>query len=552
MRILYATDLHGDRQNLKALLESSHADLCILAGDLVKGSFRSDRSFFRFEELQRYFRFLKCRHRTEISTKLFVESRVLAPDAAPEERKKAREYLGLYRQAHRYLLDEMSELESLLASFPDKKVLVLPGNYDIDLKETPLRERDLHKTIFTVDGIRIAGYGGAAVRNPGVPDDLVVAFRELQSGGSLYSEPRDFLCEARPDVAVLHVPPFGYFDRLRDYGPVGSVGVRDYLDRFPPRVLLCGHFHENWGVVCKGDTLLVNPSNLGRVPDLLGVKRGGYCFGFILEEGRFRVGTLRQVERGRIYDLADYVWEAGRGTLKQLVIDQPRLMLLMREKPISDVVIRQVREFNHVRNFFRRYETPETTQRVRDLRRVYRDLKAAGEEVAFDLLGSVNFGMSEKGSDVDLVLYRRCPCNHPFPETTCSLPRGLWECFRGLESRFRVEVTDCVNLSRVEASIQAEDPGCPNLQRFVLYRSICRPINVRMIRPIESQLLERPGLKKRVEHLLRDYFKSMVISPSHIYSFKKYEARLHDQGVNLPPTVLRKMESYLGVRQGAR
>ena len=549
MRILFATDVHGDRQYLKTLIENTQADLCIIAGDLVRGPFRSNRQFFRFDELQRAFNFLKCRSRSEMPTKLFVESSLLKPDTSAELRRRASEYLRLYKLAHKNLLEEMAEFEKLFASFPERRILVLPGNYDIDLKDTPLRHRDLHKTVFTVEGIRIAGYGGAGVRNPAVPEDLSLPFREFHSDGTLHSEPRDFLCEARPHIAVVHTPPFGYFDRLRDYGPMGSVGIREYLDRFPPRLLLCGHFHENWGVMRKGDSLLVNPANLGRLPDLTGVKRGGYCFEFILEDGTFRVGTLRQVDRGRLYDLADYVWDTEGGA-RLLIIDPERLRFLMREKPVSGQLIRRIREFNHVRNFFRKYETPETSRRMRDLRRVYRELKSKGEHVAFDLLGSVNFGMSEKKSDVDLVVYRRCRCEHAFPDsTTCSLPRGLWECFRGLEKEYHVEVTDCVNLNRVESSIRDGDPGCPNLQRFVLYRSICRPINLRMIRETENLLLGKQALKRKVEYFLRDYFKSLVLAPSNIYSFKKYEARLHDQGVNLPPTVLRKLESYLGLGQ---
>lgn len=551
MRILFATDVHGDLKCLKAMLESTPAELCIIAGDLVRGPFPSSRQFFRFDELQRTFNFLKCRQRSEIQTKRFVENTLLAPDSSAEQRKKAREYLHLYRVAHKNLIEQMAEFESLFASFPDRRILVLPGNYDIDLKDTALRDRDLHKTVFTVDGIRIAGYGGAAVRNPGVPEELVVPFREFPSGGALHSEPRDFLCEAQPDIAVVHTPPFGYFDKLRDYGPMGSLGIREYLDRFQPRLLLCGHFHENWGVMRNGETFLVNPANLGRLPDLLGVKRGGYFFEFILEDGVFRVGTLRQVDRGRLYDLADYVWDPEQGA-RLLIIDPERLRFLMREKPVSGQLIRQVREFNQVRNFFRKYETPETRRRVHDLRRVYRELKAKGEDVAFDLLGSVNFGMSEEKSDVDLVVYRHCPCEHAFPDTaTCSLPRGLWDCFRGLEGGYHVEVTDCVNLNRVEASIRAGDSSCANLQRFILYRSICRPINLRMIRETENLLLGQTALKRKVEYLLRDYFKSLVLAPSNIYSFKKYEARLHDQGVNLPPTVLRKLESYLGLRQSS-
>ena len=109
-------------------------------------------------------------------------------------------------------------------------------------------------------------------------------------------------------------------------------------------------------------------------------------------------------------------------------------------------------------------------------------------------------------------------------------------------------MTDCVNLNRVEASIRDEDPTCQALQRFVLYRSICRPVNLRMIRATENLLLDKPNLKNKVIYLLKDYFRQMVLAQSHVLSFKKYESRLHDLGVNLPPTIERKLNAYLGTK----
>jgi len=551
VRILYATDVHGDRQNLKSLLEQSPADLCIIAGDLVRGPFRSSRASFRFEELQRFFDFLKCRFRVDTPTKGFAESRVLAPDAPAEEKRKAREYLRLHLAAHKTLMAEMAAFEDLFSAFAEKKIFVLPGNYDMDLKETALAGRDLHKRVVEIAGIRIAGYGGAEVRNPMAPEGLAVAFREIRREGRLESEPRDFLLRARPDIAVVHTPPFGYFDRLRNYGAMGSPGIREYLDAEAPAVLLCGHFHENWGILAKDRTVLVNPSNLGRLPDVMGVRRGGFCFEFLFEQGALSVGTIRQVERGRIYDVADFILE-GKGRIRRLVIDPDRFATLSRERAPRGPGLRPILEFREVRDFFRRYETEETKKRIADLRKIYRSLEKRGEEVAFDLLGSANFGMMEEGSDVDLVLYRRCPCDHGLPDRACSLPRLLGECFRSLEERYRVEVTDCVNLNRVEESIRQEDPGCPALQRFVLYRSICRPVNLRLIRKTESLLSEHSNLKRKIEYEIRDYFKSMAFAPSNIYSFKKYRARLNDQGVRLPPRILRKIDSYLRMPQAGR
>jgi len=546
MRIVFVTDIHGAFPALKVLLGQTRADLYLLAGDLVRGAFRSSKSFFRFDGLDRHFHYLKCRSRTEIGTRSFVENLLALQRGDREEAVRAREYLRLHRLAARTLHEEMERLERVLAGFPEKRIHVLPGNYDPDLQGTALRGRDLHKREVVLGGVKIAGYGGARGPAPGVPEDLAVPYEEYPSGGRLVSGPRDFLCAARPHVAVLHMPPYGILDRLRDYGNLGSVGVRDFIDQFAPTVVLCGHMHECWGVVRQGGTLVANPSCFGGVPSVKGPGRGGFFFDFVLEEDGYRVGTLRQLDRGRVYDLADYPLDRG-GALTPLILDPARLRSLGRERNRQARSIQQIRDFRGVRDFFRSYETEDSRRRMQDLRRVYRKLGAQGEEVAFDVLGSVNFGMSEAGSDVDLVLYRRCGCRHALPETSCTLPRRLWECFRSLEQSYRVDVTDCVNLNKVEASILAEDPECQALQRFVLYRLICRPINLRMIRRTENLLLEKPGLRRQVEYGLRDSLNMMVRSQSHILSFKKYETRLHDQDARLPERIEKKLKAYLGL-----
>jgi uncharacterized protein len=544
MRIVYITDLHGSLQPLGSLLGRTKADLYIVAGDLLKGAFRSSRNFFRFQELTQRFSLRQCRYRGEVVTRVFVESRLAAKDSDREERRRAREYLRLHDQARQTMEHYFLAMEEIFSSFPEKRIFVLPGNYDMNLTTTALKERDLHRRVRSVNGLRIAGYGGARGDTPGIPEDLKVHFREQTVSGRLVSEPRDFFSEARPDVAVLHMPPFGLLDVLRSYGNLGSVGVREYVDDCSPPVVLCGHMHENWGVVRQGRTIVANPSNFGTIPNILGMRGGGYFFDFIMDGPSYQVGTLRQFQRGRLYDVVDYPLRKD-GSLRSLVVDPDRLRIMGHEKAVVRKGLRQIRDFKRVRDFFRRYETEESRKRIEGLRQVYRELKGRGEDVAFDVLGSVNFGMSEPGSDVDLVVYRRCPCGEAFPDS-CPMPRALSACFQGLGKSYKIDVTDCVNLNKVEDSIRDGDADCPALQRFVLYRSICSPINLRLIRETENLLLEKPGLRKKVEYLLKDYLHLLVLSHSHIMSFKKYESRLQAQGARIPVGIEDKLRAYLG------
>jgi len=47
--------------------------------------------------------------------------------------------------------------------------------------------------------------------------------------------------------------------------------------------------------------------------------------------------------------------------------------------------------------------------------------------------------------------------------------------------------------------------------------------------------------------MLKDYFNMMVLSQSHILSFKKYETRLHAQDASLPDRIEKKLQAYLGL-----
>jgi Icc-related predicted phosphoesterase len=41
---------------------------------------------------------------------------------------------------------------------------------------------------------------------------------------------------------------------------VGNKGIRDAIDKIPPRLILCGHIHENQKIITHNGTLIVKPS----------------------------------------------------------------------------------------------------------------------------------------------------------------------------------------------------------------------------------------------------------------------------------------------------
>jgi len=61
-------------------------------------------------------------------------------------------------------------------------------------------------------------------------------------------------------VLVSHVPPYGTQDKIFLGKHGGSKELREIVDKFKPRLVLCGHIHEDPGIIKIGDTTVVNCS----------------------------------------------------------------------------------------------------------------------------------------------------------------------------------------------------------------------------------------------------------------------------------------------------
>jgi len=61
-------------------------------------------------------------------------------------------------------------------------------------------------------------------------------------------------------VLVSHVPPFETQDKIFLGRHGGSKELRDIVDKFKPRLVLCGHIHEDPGMIKIDKTIVVNCS----------------------------------------------------------------------------------------------------------------------------------------------------------------------------------------------------------------------------------------------------------------------------------------------------
>jgi hypothetical protein len=114
-----------------------------------------------------------------------------------------------------------------------------------------------------------------------------------------------------------------------------------------------------------------------------------------------------------------------------------------------------------------------------------------------------------------------------------------------LGNEYDFQIMDCVDLNQVEKSIMEKNYECETLQRFVAYRSICRPINYRVIAPLEDMLNQDMAFRKEVEGSIQSYIQIFTNTSQHIRSLKKYEARLNAIGIKLPESVKRTIKQYL-------
>ena len=61
-------------------------------------------------------------------------------------------------------------------------------------------------------------------------------------------------------VLVSHVPPYGTQDKAFIGIHGGSKELRELVDKFKPKLVLCGHIHEDPGITKIGNTTVVNCS----------------------------------------------------------------------------------------------------------------------------------------------------------------------------------------------------------------------------------------------------------------------------------------------------
>lgn len=552
MKLVYAVDIHGAFERVKTLLYNTTADAYVLSGDLIDIPFYHMGMAIRYHELQTYFYGLRSRmEMTGTGIDDFVEELLGRSDISEGVRRQGALYHQYTIRARRVMQQKYKVLENILSLKQHPRVFALPGNYDMDLKYTSLQERDLHLHWHDLDGLRIAGYGGADVWTSGIPERYIVRYRAGIGADEKDNEMYRFFHAVMPDIVVTHQPPHGIHDGVLSTGSSGSPTLRAFCDNHPVILSLSGHIHAACGFKVVENTVFLNPSNFGEVTDITAeVYEGGFFYAVEIRENRVLEVSLKKVVAERIYDIADHLFRDGRWS--ERVLDRERYGAFLRRENRDTSVpkishIPEVKLYNEIKQFYRMFQTHETDERLDRLEQVALLIEdRIRDDIAMDVVGSVNIGLSEESSDIDFVLYLRCDSGCTGGFAKCERYRQAEAMVKeSLGRGYRAEILDCVDLNRVEKSIREKNYECEITQRFVSYRSLCHPINYRVIAPLEDLLNQDLDYRRELEGSIRSYFKIFVTTSQHVRSFKKYEARLNAIGIKIPDSIRGKIRQYL-------
>jgi Icc-related predicted phosphoesterase len=132
------------------------------------------------------------------------------------------------------------------------ETLAIPGNidtFDVDQGIMESNATYLHLRRVETKGVSFVGIGRE------IPSPL--ADIEIVDGTGKKPLAKTFDTSS---VLVTHIPPFKLQDKIFIGSHGGSKELRSLIDICKPRLVLCGHIHEDPGVIVSGKTTVVNCS----------------------------------------------------------------------------------------------------------------------------------------------------------------------------------------------------------------------------------------------------------------------------------------------------
>lgn len=154
-------------------------------------------------------------------------------------------------------LRQLSAYSDWLAKQKFDSKIIIPGNHDLAFEKNwelaeahvPDATAILNQSTTLYNGLKIWG----EPRQPWFYDWAFNVQRE-HMGAVWDLVPKD------TDILVTHGPPFGAGDINGQGVRCGCVAQRKWIEENQPRLVVCGHIHDGYGIYLIGKTLVVNAS----------------------------------------------------------------------------------------------------------------------------------------------------------------------------------------------------------------------------------------------------------------------------------------------------
>lgn len=143
----------------------------------------------------------------------------------------------------------------------NQRIFAQPGNMDTDTVQTYLTDRDadIHRRVRKLaPGLGIMGVGMSTPTPFGTPSEVP------ETTLAQWLDETHRQAESFPAlICAIHEPPANsVLDQLGNGQHIGSPGVRAFIERVQPALVITGHIHESTGVDMIGDTPVINPGML--------------------------------------------------------------------------------------------------------------------------------------------------------------------------------------------------------------------------------------------------------------------------------------------------
>ncbi|MBF0224560.1 MAG: metallophosphoesterase family protein [Desulfobacterales bacterium] len=153
---------------------------------------------------------------------------------------------------------EIKEIISQIKSI-NSQILAVSGNCDFPEVDEFLNKEgiNLHGKAKIINNVVFIGLGGSLKTPFGTPNEVTEeSFQKVLKDAS-----KELPCEY-PIILLSHNPPINTLcDKLSTGVSVGSVAVRNFIEKFNPLICFTGHIHEADSIDTIGKTTIINPGN---------------------------------------------------------------------------------------------------------------------------------------------------------------------------------------------------------------------------------------------------------------------------------------------------